>query len=108
MATKEVRVHATSCTPGNLELLADDQVVFVKGGPDAPALVHVDRATLFGTKTCKVGSSRSDATVYTPKNPGNYTIGLRTSGGEELKVLCLGTAARSMSVTGTGGIKVTG
>jgi len=113
MSTKQVKVHAGGCTPGNLELFkSKDEVIFVQGDPDAPSSVLVDNPALFGTSTCKVGANASDAIVYKPQNPGNYNIGItaaamQAGGSGTIQVLCLAPSS-AMGVTGSGSIKVTG
>ena len=112
MPTKQVKVHADGCTPDTLELTKyEDKVVFVKGDSKAPLTVHVDNHALFGTAVCSVGDSASEATVYTPKAVGNFTIGLAPSKGAveagTVKVLCL-AASTALGASSTGSIKVNG
>jgi len=113
MSTKQVKVQAGGCTPGNLELFkGKDEVVFVQGSPDAPGTVHVDNAGLFGTTTCTVGANAADAVVYKPQNPGNYLIGLtaaavKAAGNDTIQVLCLAPSS-ALGVGTSGSIKVTG
>jgi len=113
MSTKQVKVHPKGCTPANLELFKNkDEVVFVQSGPDAPTTIHVDNPGLFGTSTCKVGANASDATVYKPKNPGNYLIGLSAdalqgSGKGVVQVLCLAPSS-ALGAGSSGSIKVNG
>jgi hypothetical protein len=111
---KQVKVHADGCTPANLEIFkGKDTVVFIQSGPKAPTAVHVDNKALFGTTTCAVAATAAEATVYTPKAPGNYTIGLTAAaakkGGEPgtVQVLCLGSSS-AMGVTSSGTLKVSG
>lgn len=110
---KQVRVHADGCTPENLELFKDkDGVVFVQGDPHAPKTIHVDNPALFGTTTCSVGALASEATVYLPKIPGNYTIGISTAAVKQpgakgtVQVLCLGLSG-ALGAADSGTIKVT-
>ncbi len=112
MSTKQVKVHADGCTPNTLELMKyEDKVVFIQGDPKAPLTVHVDNQDLFGTTICSVGSTPSEATIYTPKAVGNYVISLKpagtSAGNNTVQVLCL-APAKAMGVGGTGSIKVTG
>ena len=113
MSTKQVKVHAGGCTPGNLELFKNkDEVVFVRSSPDAPSTVHVDNQALFGTTTCSVGASASEATVYKPQTAGNYNIGvtlasLKEAGNGTVQILCLAPTS-AMKAGSTGSIKVTG
>lgn len=110
---KQVKVHADGCTPANLELFKDkDSVVFVQSGPGAPKTVHVDNPALFGTSACSVGATASEATVYAPKTPGNYTMGISTAAAKQpgakgtVQVLCLGISG-ALGATDSGNIKVT-
>jgi hypothetical protein len=112
MSTKQVKVHADSCTPGTLELTKyEDKVVFIQGDPKAPLTVHVDHQDLFGTTICSVGKTASDATVYTPKAVGNYFIGITpatsAAGAGTVQVLCL-ASTHALGTGSTGSIKVTG
>jgi hypothetical protein len=113
MSTKQVKVHAEGCTPGNLELFKNkDEVVFVQGGPDSPTTVHVNNQALFGTTTCSVGANASDAPVYKPQNPGSYAIGvtptaLKAGGSGTIQVLCLAPSS-ALGSGSTGSIKVSG
>jgi hypothetical protein len=112
MPTKQVKVHAHGCTPDTLELTKyEDKVVFVKGDPTAPSTVHVDNHSLFGTAICSVGASAAEATVYTPKAVGNYTIShapAMPAGPGTVQVLCLAPAATALGASDTGSIKVSG
>jgi hypothetical protein len=113
MSTKQVKVHADGCTPDTLELTKyEDKVVFVKGDPTAPSTVHVNSHTLFGTEICSVGNSAAEATVYTPKAIGQYTIGhtptAKQDGAKTVQVLCLASTATALGANSTGSIKVTG
>lgn len=110
---KQVKVHATGCTPANLELFTGkDSVIFLQSGPDAPSIVHVDASALFGTTTCQVGAAASDATVYSPLAPGNYTLGVSPAAAKQVggqgtvQVLCLRISG-AMGSTDSGTIKVT-
>jgi hypothetical protein len=111
MSTKQVKVHAGGCTPGNLELFKNkDEVVFVQSDPSAPTTVHVDNPGLFGTSTCTVGANAADAPVYKPQNPGNYLIGLsadalKVPGSGVVQVLCLAPSS-ALGVNNSGTIKV--
>jgi hypothetical protein len=108
MSTKQVKVHADGCTPAALELRQhDDQVVFIQSDPKAPTTVHVDNHALFGTTTCSVAATAAEATAYTARAVGNYTIGL-TPGTGLIQVLCLPSSQTARGVSGTGSIKVTG
>ncbi len=111
---KQVKVHADGCTPENLELIkGKDTVVFIQSGPKAPTSVHVDNKALFGTTTCAVAAKAAEATVYTPKTPGNYTLALtaadaKQGGGQgTVQVLCLAPTS-ALGVGSTGTIKVSG
>jgi hypothetical protein len=112
MSTKQVKVHADGCTPNTLELTQhEDKVVFVKGDAKAPLTLHVDNHALFGTTTCSVGATESEATVYTAKATGNYTISITSSkqGAEAgtIQVLCLAPST-ALGANSTGSIKVNG
>jgi hypothetical protein len=112
MATKQVKVHAHGCTPDTLELTKyEDKVVFVKGDPSAPSTVHVNSHTLFGTEICSVGNSAAEATVYTPKAIGNYTIAhtpSKMAGTGTVQVICFASIATALGTSDTGSIKVSG
>lgn len=113
MSTKQVKVHAGGCTPGNLELFKNkDEVVFVQGSPDAPRTIYVDNQDLFGTTSCKVGANASDAPVYKPQIQGNYILGLTTAalkaGGDgTTQVICFAPSA-ALGTGTSGSIKVNG
>jgi hypothetical protein len=109
---KQVKVQADGCTPDTLELIKGrDSVVFLQSGPKAPTTVHLDNKALFGTTTCAVGTTAATATVYAPKAPGNYTIGItpgaakKAGGPGTVQVLCLPQTS-ALGVTGSGSIKV--
>jgi hypothetical protein len=111
---KQVKVHADGCTPENLELIkGKDAVVFIQSGPKAPTTVHVNDKALFGTTTCAVAATATEATVYTPSTPGNYTLGLTAGAAKKgggpgtVQVLCLAPST-ALGTVGTGSIKVTG
>jgi hypothetical protein len=111
---KQVKVHADGCTPENLELIkGKDTVVFIQSGPKAPSTVHVNDKALFGTTTCTVAATATEATVYTPSTPGNYTLGLTAGAAKKgggpgtVQVLCLAPST-ALGTVGTGSIKVTG
>lgn len=110
---KQVKVTADGCSPASLELIkGSDTVVFIQSGPKAPATVHVDDKALFGTNTCAVGASAATATVYIPKEPGNYSIGITAGAAKKgggpgvVQVLCLAPSA-ALGTVSTGSIKVT-
>ena len=111
---KQVKVQADGCTPDTLELIKGrDSVVFLQSGPKAPTTVHLDNKALFGTTTCAVAATAATATVYAPKAPGNYTIGItpgaakKAGGPGTVQVLCLAPST-ALGVGSTGTLKVSG
>lgn len=111
---KQVKVYADKCSPSSLELfIGKDSVVFVQSGPNAPKKVCVNDPGLFGTTTCLVGLTATEAKVYSAQAPGNYLLGLSPAAVKEadgkgtVQVLCLGISTMAMGESSSGSIKVT-
>ncbi len=107
---KQVKVHADGCSPSNLELfVGKDSVVFVQSEAGAPTTIHVSSPSLFGTSTCTVGKSPTEAPAYPAQAAGNFTLGIApgSAGKGAVQVLCLGITG-PMGAGDSGSIKVGG